>query len=52
MSALATVPSPATIAARMGRTVLTTRRQEMLRTVRDMGIGLTDARNRGRRKKK
>ena len=47
MSALATVPSPATIAARMGRTVLTTRRQEMLRTVRDMGIGLSVARDRG-----
>ena len=35
MSALVTV-TPATIAARMGRTPLTTHRQEVSRTVRDM----------------
>lgn len=55
MSALTDIamPTPADIAARMGRASLTTRRLEASRAVRDMGIGMTDARRkRGGAKKK
>ncbi len=51
MSALSTVPNPATVFGGTHKRPAERSRGDIARAVRAMGIGLTDTRNRGSKKK-